>query len=150
MRHAPIAFITAKDGRNVKQVINLAQTIYKQARERVSTSRLNKIVRAAIRLNPPAMRKNKRPKVYFATQVGTEPPTIVLKSNYPALFDESWKRYLLGVLREHTPFQEVPIKLYFRPKTEDDGEVALGDFVEADPENQGRDPEDRQIVDDET
>ena len=150
LRHAPIAFVTAKDGRNVKQVINLAQTIYKQARERVSTSRLNKIVRAAIRLNPPAMRKNKRPKVYFATQVGTEPPTIVLKSNYPALFDESWKRYLLGVLREHTPFQEVPIKLYFRPKTEDDGEVALGDFVEADPENQGRDPEDRQIVDDET
>jgi GTP-binding protein len=130
LRHAPIAFLTAKDGRNVKQVINLAQTIYKQARERVSTGRLNKIVRAAIKLNPPHIRKNKRPKIYFATQVAVEPPTIVLKSNYPQLFDASWKRYLLGVLREHTPFKEVPIKLYFRPKAVEDGEIALDDISE--------------------
>ena len=130
LRHAPIAFLTAKDGRNVKQVINLAQTIYKQARERISTGRLNKIVRAAIKLNPPHIRKNKRPKIYFATQVAVEPPTIVLKSNYPQLFDASWKRYLLGVLREHTPFKEVPIKLYFRPKAVEDGEIALDDISE--------------------
>lgn len=128
LRHAPIAFITAKDGRNIKQVINLAQTIYKQARERVSTGQLNKIVRAAVRLNPPAINKNKRPKIYFATQVGIEPPTIVLKSNWPTLFNESWKRYLLGVLRENTPFKEVPMKLYFRPKTDEDGQYALDDI----------------------
>lgn len=125
LRHAPVAFITAQDGRNVKKVINLAQTIYKQSRQRVSTSRLNKIVRAAIELNPPPIRKNKRPKIYFATQVATEPPTIVLKCNVPKLVDETWKRYLLGVLRENTPFQEVPIKLYFRPKSDADGDVAL-------------------------
>lgn len=125
MRHAPIAFLTAKQGKNIKQAINLAQTIYKQSRERVSTSKLNKLVRAAVELNPPPMRKNKRPKVYFATQVATEPPTLVLKTNYPALFDDPWKRYLLGVLREHTVFKEVPVKLYFRAKSEEDGDVAL-------------------------
>ncbi|MFK7818553.1 MAG: ribosome biogenesis GTPase Der [Planctomycetaceae bacterium] len=136
LRNSPIAFLTAKDGRNVKQVINLAQTIYKQARERVSTARLNKIVRAAVRFNEPPIRKNKRPKIFFATQVAIEPPTIVLKSNYPALFDETWKRYLLGVFREHTPFQEVPIKLYFRPRAEEDGEFSLDDVrVTLEPDN---------------
>lgn len=34
MRHVPIAVITAKTGRNVKKLINLAQSIYKQARTR--------------------------------------------------------------------------------------------------------------------
>jgi GTPase len=120
MRHVPIAFITAQSGRNVKKLINLAQTIFKQGRIRVSTGALNKVVREAIRQNPPPYRKNKRPKVFFGTQVATEPPTIVLKCNSPDLFDESWKRYLLGFLREELPFKEVPIKLYLRPRQRDD------------------------------
>lgn len=117
MRHVPVAFITAQTGRNLKQLVNLAQTIFKQARIRVSTPKLNKLVRAAILNNQPPHRKNRRPKVFFATQIGIEPPTIVLKCNDPKLFDETWKRYLLGVFREELPFQEVPIRLYLRTRT---------------------------------
>ncbi len=120
MRHVPLAFITAEQGRNVRKLINLAQSIFKQARIRVSTSRLNKLVRAAIVNNPPPSRKNKQPKIFYATQVATAPPTIVLKCNDPSLFDASWKRYLLGVLREELPFQEVPIRMYLRPRTRDE------------------------------
>ncbi len=118
MRHAPIAFVTAKEGKNTRKLINLAQAVYKQARLRVSTGRLNKIVEQALERNPPPMRRNKRPKIYYATQVATEPPTIVVKCNQPILFDPSWKRYFLGYLREELPFDEVPIKLYFRPRGE--------------------------------
>ncbi len=120
MRHVPIAFITAQEGRNVRQLINLAQTIYKQARMRVSTSKLNRIVRAAMLNNMPPYRKNRRPKIFYVTQVSTEPPTIVVKCNDPKLFDVSWKRYLLGVLREELPFKEVPIRLYMRPRQRDE------------------------------
>ena len=42
----------------------------------------------------------------------------MLKCNEPALLDESWKRYLLGFLREFTPFQEVPIRLILRGRNE--------------------------------
>ncbi|MBI5759000.1 MAG: ribosome biogenesis GTPase Der [Planctomycetales bacterium] len=115
-RHAPFAFITAKDERNIKKLINLAQTIAKQARLRVSTSRLNKVIRAAVLANRPPMRATKQPKVYYGTQVATSPPTIVLKCNHPKLFDKSWQRYLLGVLQQELPFKEVPIKLYLRPR----------------------------------
>lgn len=129
MRHAPIAFVTAIQAKNVKQLVNLAQSIYKQSRIRVSTSRINKVIRAAIANNPPPYRQNKRPKIFYGTQVATEPPTIVLKCNDPSLFDESWKRYLLGVLREALPFQEVPIKLYMRPRaTGDESAETLDQF----------------------
>src|SRR6185369_13025457 len=83
MRHVPLAYITAKEERNVKKLINLAQTIAKQARLRVSTATLNAVVRAAVLRNRPPIRANKQPKIFFATQVGTTPPTIVLKCNYP-------------------------------------------------------------------
>lgn len=125
MRHVPVAFVTAKEGKNVKAAVNLAQSIYKQARMRVGTGQLNRVVRAAVKHNAPPTRKNRRPKIYFATQVATEPPTIVLKCNDPTIFDESWKRYLLGVFREELPFKEVPIRLYFRPRDQEDADAEL-------------------------
>lgn len=128
MRHAPIAFITAKSGRNVKKLINLAQAISKQARLRVSTGELNRIVRAAVQANAPRHKKNRRPKIYYATQVATQPPTIVLKCNDPKLIESHWKRYLLGVLREQLPFREVPIRLLFRGRdAREEGDRGIDD-----------------------
>jgi GTP-binding protein len=120
LRHVPVAFITAKDSRNIKQLINLCQSVYKQSRDRVSTGQLNRIIEEACSQNAPRFKSNKRGKIFYATQVATEPPTIVLKCNDPTLFDRDWKRYLIGRLREALPFKEVPIKVYFRGKGTDE------------------------------
>ncbi len=119
MRHVPIAIITALTGKNVKKLINLAQAIYKQSRQRVPTGVLNRVVRAAVKNWAPPLRQNRVPRILFAVQVASEPPTIVLKCNAKELFDEDYKRYLLGVFREQLPFKEVPIRLYFRSKDAD-------------------------------
>ncbi len=116
LKFAPVAFLTAKSGRNVHKLINLAQSIFKQARTRVSTGEINRVIRAAVVRNRPPVRRNQTPKIFFATQVATEPPTIVCKCNNPELFDNSWQRYLLSVIREELPFHEVPVKLYLRQR----------------------------------
>lgn len=139
MRHVPIAFITAKDDTNVKKLINLAQAIAKQAQIRVSTGTLNRLVRQAVLANRPAVRVNKTPRIYYATQVATAPPTIVLKCSYPQLIDKHWLRYLLGVLREGLPFQEVPIKLYVRSR---DKSADAGPSLDELPEGEVRSPVD--------
>lgn len=118
MRHVPVAFLTAKTGRNVQKVINLAQSIYKQARYRVPTGELNRLVKQAVQNWPPPLRQNRTPRIKYAVQVATEPPTIVLKCNDAVLFDDSWKRYLIGFLREHLPFKEVPVKVYYRSQAD--------------------------------
>ncbi len=118
MRHVPVAFLTAKSGKNVQKVINLAQSIYKQSRFRVPTGELNRLVKEAMHNWPPPMRQNRTPRIKYAVQVGVEPPTIVLKCNDAVLFDESWKRYLIGFLREQLPFKEVPVKVYYRSKSD--------------------------------
>ena len=127
LRFAPMAFLTAKTGKNVHKLVNLAQNIFKQSRTRVSTGEINRVVRAAVLRNRPPVRRNQTPKVYFATQVATEPPTIVLKCNNPTLFDNSWRRFLLGVMREELPFHEVPIKLYLRQREQAEERRAIGE-----------------------
>lgn len=117
LQYAPIAFITGQTGKNVKALLNHAQMLFKQARNRVSTGQLNRLIQAAVQRTPPPMYQNRRPKIYFATQVSTEPPTIVLMCNDPDGFANDYRRYLLGVMRDHLPFGEVPIKLFFEKRS---------------------------------
>lgn len=120
MSYAPLAFITAKTGKNVKALLNLGQAMYKQANRRISTSTLNKVLRAAVDANPPPVRENKTPKIYYATQVGVAPPTIVLFVNRPGLFDAPYQRYLLNTFRQKLPYKDIPIKMYLRARTQTD------------------------------
>lgn len=114
MPHVPIAFITGKTGKNVKAMLNHAQMLYKQSLERASTASLNRLIKAAVEHTPPPMYQNRRPKIYYATQVGVQPPTIVLFCNNPRALDKTYRRFLLNVFRDHLKFGEVPIKLYLR------------------------------------
>jgi GTP-binding protein len=132
MWYVPIAFITGKTGKNVKALLNHAQMLFTQARERVTTSQLNKVLRGALDANPPPLHQNRRPKIYYATQVGTEPPTIVMFTNDPKAFSEPYRRYLLGALREHLPFAEVPIKLYLRKRQAGDRRAEIDADDESD------------------
>jgi GTP-binding protein len=118
--YVPIAFITAQSGRNVHALLNLAQNLHKQGSARVGTGDLNRVLRQALTQNPPPLRQNRRPKVYYATQVSTNPPTIVLFTNGPELFDNTYQRYLVKTFRDQLPFHEVPIKLYLRRRTRED------------------------------
>ena len=118
--NAPIAFITGKDGRNVKKMLNHAQMIYKQSLDRVATPKLNKIVQAALEHHPPPIANRRRPKIYYATQIGVQPPTIVLKCNDPNAFPKSYRKYLLGVLRDTLSFGEIPIRMVLEKRGSSD------------------------------
>ncbi len=116
MSYMPMAFITAKTGRNVKALLNLSQSLYKQSHKRVSTGTLNRILREAVEAHAPASRENRNPRIYYATQVDVAPPTLVLFVNSTKLFDPTYQRYLLNYFRQKLPFHDVPIKLYMRSR----------------------------------
>ncbi len=144
MAYAPIAFITAQTGKNVKALINLAQAMYKRSHRRIGTGVLNRILRDAVTAHAPPVRENRVPKIYFATQVGVAPPTIVLFVNRPGIFDPTYQRYLLNVFREQLPFGDVPIKLYLRARTQSDPSKSRRDDEEPPditerPQNEGLD-----------
>lgn len=130
LAYVPIAFITGQSGKNVRALLGHAQMLFKQSLGRVPTPQLNRLVAAALERNPPPLYQNHRPRIYYATQVGVQPPTVVLFCNNPKAISADYQRYLLGVFRDELPFGEVPIKLYLRRResadTRDEIEARLG------------------------
>jgi GTPase len=120
MWYTPIAFITGQSGKNVKAMLNHAQMLFHQSLERTSTSQLNKLVRSALEQNPLPIHQNRRGKIFYATQVAVQPPTIVLFCSDPRAVSPQYQRYLLRAFREQLDFGEVPIKLYLRRRERSD------------------------------
>lgn len=146
--YAPIAFITGQSGRNVKKLIGHAQMLFKQSLERITTADLNRLIRAALLKHPPPIHNNKRPKVFYATQVGIRPPTLVLMCNDPKSFQASYITYLKSVLHDQLSFGEIPIRLFLQKRAsapvdsdsesndvKENGSTKRGPQVTADPEN---------------
>jgi len=113
LHYAPIAYLSAKTGRGVRQSVRLALDLFDQARQRVGTGVLNRAMRAALSKRLPPSRRNIAPKIYYATQTSVSPPTLDIFVNEPRLFDRNYQRYLENQLRASLPFREVPIRLFF-------------------------------------
>ncbi len=113
---APIAFMAAKDGFNVPRVIDLAFELHDQASTRVPTGEMNRLIREIIERHHPASLGGKHGRVFFTSQVKTNPPTIVMIVNRTEVFSGTYERYLMNRLREALPFGEVPIRLIFRSR----------------------------------
>lgn len=116
MSHCPVVFTSALEGSGVRETIGLAFELHAQARERISTSKLNDIVRDILKQRGPSSRLGSRVKVLYVSQVEIGPPTIVLVVNHPEMFEGEYERYMLNRLREETPFKEVPIRLIVRER----------------------------------
>jgi GTP-binding protein len=116
LKYAPIAFTTATEGKNTQSVLDLAAELYKQATTQIQTAKLNKTLEVIKETRPASSRKNVkgRPKIYYATQIATNPVTILMFVNNPKLFEEKYRRFLINRLRELLEIEEVPIRLLAR------------------------------------
>jgi len=116
--YAPIAFITAKDGRNIQAVLDEAQRLHKQALTRLTTGQLNRAVRQVLQERTASTPSGRKARVYYATQTAVAPPTIVLFVNNPAFFTVPYQRFMINRFRELLPYAEVPIQLILRGRTQ--------------------------------
>ena len=83
---------------------------------RLSSFQLKRIILDAQMINPPKPHNGRQLRIYYASQVGVEPPTIVLFVNDPELFHFSYKRYLENKLREAFMFTGTPIHIIARQR----------------------------------
>jgi len=113
---APIAFISAHEGENVAETVRLAFELFEQSNKRVSTGKLNRVLRNILATRGPSSKLGTFAKAFYIAQVAVRPPTIVLVVNTPRLFTVNYQKFLLNRLREELEFGEVPIKLLIRAR----------------------------------
>ncbi|KPK66311.1 MAG: hypothetical protein AMK73_00385 [Planctomycetes bacterium SM23_32] len=116
---APVVCISAVTGGNVRQLIETAQALHEQGLVRVSTSDLNKVVEEAVARQHPPSSSSRFGRIYYATQVAVQPPTVALFTNEPSLITEGYLRYLANRLREAFPYNAVPIRFLVRGRQRD-------------------------------
>ncbi len=77
---------------------------------------LNKFIEGCLQKYHPPLIIGKRLRIYYMTQVTTNPPKFVLFVNNPTLMTESYKKYLINNFREAYGFSGCPITLELRGK----------------------------------
>ncbi len=121
MPYAPIVYVSAKTGQRVANIYSLIKSVYLEASKRVTTGMLNDMLNDAITRVQPPSDKGKRLKIYYMTEISTNPPTFVIFCNSEELFHFSYRRYIENCIRDTFGFEGTPIKIIIRQKGDDDG-----------------------------
>jgi len=116
MDYTPVLFISAKTGQRIERVLPLALQVQEERLARLATSQLNQIFQKAQDDHPAPSQGSRQLKIYYATQVRSDPPTFLLYVNDPQLAHFSYLRYLENQLRQVYPFIGTPIRLVLRPR----------------------------------
>ena len=113
--HAPLAFTTAKEGKNIQTVLDLASELYKKASTQIPTGMLNRAIEEISEAKVGGSKKKGGfPKIYYGTQVAVRPVSLLLFVNDPGLFTDNFMRFATNRLGELLDLEEVPIRLMLR------------------------------------
>ena len=114
--YIPILFLSALSGQRVQQVLPLVKQVQQERLRKVPTSLLNRILINAQDIHQSTVGTGKPFRIYYGTQVKTEPPTFLLYCNDPALGHFTYLRFLENQIREEIPFTGTPIHLVLKKR----------------------------------
>ncbi len=118
MPYVPLLFISAKTGQRVDKVLPLALQIQEARLRRIPTSKLNRILRDAQDAHPAPSQAGKQLKLYYSTQVRSDPPTFLVYVNDPKLMHFTYRRFLENRIRDAFEFPGTPIRIVLKGKKE--------------------------------
>jgi len=114
LRDVPLLTVSAKTGKGIDTVLEVAFEIREAWSRRVPTGELNRWFEGAVEANPPPAPRGQRIKLRYITQVKSRPPSFVVFGNRTDELPESYRRYLLNALRRDLKLGAVPLRLEFR------------------------------------
>jgi len=114
MDYVPLLFISAKTGQRVDKVLPLALQVQEERLVRITTSKINQIIHNAQDRHPAPSRSGRQLKMYYGTQVRSEPPTFLIYVNDPKLAHFTYLRYLENQFRDQVGFLGTPIRIVMK------------------------------------
>jgi GTP-binding protein len=116
MEYVPFLFISALTGQRVDKVLPLALQVQEERLARLTTSKINKVIHQAQDRHPAPSFKGRQLKMYYGTQVRSDPPTFLIYVNDPKLAHFSYRRYLENRMREEYSFLGTPIRIVMKAR----------------------------------
>lgn len=117
--YVPILYISAKTGQRVDQVMPLALRVQEERLARLTTSKINEIIHRAQDAHPHPTHAGRALKMFYGTQVRSDPPTFMIYVNEPTLMHFTYLRYLENQIRAEYGFLGTPIRIVTKGRRED-------------------------------
>lgn len=112
---APVLRMSARTGARVARLGGAIEAVLEAREQRIPTGRLNRDIRAWTQAHPPPVRSGRRPKIHYAVQAGTAPPTFVVFLSGGELGDD-YLRFLENRIRDSFDFLGTPLHFVTRAK----------------------------------
>jgi GTPase len=112
LAYAPVVKVSALTGRNIRHVLPALREAEAAYHRRVPTAALNRVVTDAQQRHPPPAVRKRRPRVLYATQGASDPPTFTLFATHE--LPATYLRYLERRIRDAFDLGPTPVKLRVR------------------------------------
>ena len=118
MDYVPLLFISAKTGQRLDQVLPMALRVQEERLARLTTSKINEVIHNAQDAHPHPSHAGRQLKMFYGTQVRSDPPTFMIYVNDPKLMHFSYLRYLENQIRAEYGFLGTPIRIVTKGRRE--------------------------------
>jgi len=115
--YVPVLFVSAKTKQRVDQILPMMLRVQEERLTRLSTSQFNQILQSAQDIHPAPSHAGRQLRIYYGTQVRSDPPTFLLYVNDPKLSHFTYVRFLENQVRTGHPFLGTPIRFILRQRT---------------------------------
>ena len=112
--HIEVSYISALKGIGTSILLNKLLKLVDRSKVEFKSQDLNKFIKEAQDINPPAMQGRFRPKIKFVNIGSTSPPTFIFHGNQLEKLNKSYKKYMENFLRKKFKLQGIPIQLIFK------------------------------------
>ncbi len=117
---APRVNVSARTGWHVDRLVRALDEALEGWDTRIPTSRLNAFLGQVVAAHPHPVRGGKQPRILFATQAATRPPTFVLFTT--GFLEAGYRRFLERRLREEFGFRGTPVQVNVRVREREKGQ----------------------------
>jgi GTPase len=117
LHYAPLIFISASRGSNLKKVLEVTHHVARERRKRVTTGQMNRFLEKVDfqRAGVPMAQKI---RIYYMTQAAVAPPTFILFANRLVKLHFSFERFLENQVRAAFGFEGSPIWFKVRARNQ--------------------------------
>lgn len=118
LRWVPIVTTSALSGQRVRVALEKAVRVAERRRVRIPTAEVNRVLRRQVERRQPPQGSRGDVRIYYGSQVATEPPLFSLWCNRPEELASHYVRYLENGFRESWDFLGTPIRIKLKRREE--------------------------------
>jgi GTP-binding protein len=116
MRYAPIITISAMSKQRMTKIFPIIDKVIAESSKRITTNKLNLFLKEIVEIKNPPLYRKRRVKIYYMTQVKTNPPAFTIFTNQKEGITDQYMRFMEKKLREKFGFIGTPIDIYVRQR----------------------------------